>query len=208
MNIGVIGTGRMATALGKHWLDKGHTVVFGSRDPQKKIESLPAAKIGTILEAAQSAEVVAFTVPGKVVVAETIPQAGPLDGKVVMDCTNPIEWSPEGARLSTGGATSVAEEIARLVVNAKLVKAFNTNFSTLIQASGKVGDATADSFYCGDDEPAKTTVVSLIRDSGFNAVDIGPLKMARYLEALAVIMIQLRRMPGGGPDMGYKLLRA
>lgn len=205
MKIGVIGTGRMASALGKHWVEKGHSVLFGSRDPGKQIESLPGVHIGTIPEAAQFGEVVAFTVPGKFI-AETIREAGPLTGKILMDCTNPIEWGNDGMRLTTGGTTSVTEQIAQQVENAKVVKVFNTNFSTLIQAGGKVGEAGADSFYCGDDEAAKETVAPLVRDVGLNAIDLGPLKMARYLESLAVIMIQLRRMPGGGPDMGYKLL--
>jgi predicted dinucleotide-binding enzyme len=93
-----------------------------------------------------------------------------------------------------------------LVTGAKVAKAFTTTCSPLIQAGAKVGEVVADTFYCGDDD-AKTAVASLARDVGFNPIDIGPLTMARYLEALAVIMIQLRRMPDGGPDMGYKLLR-
>jgi len=209
MKIGVIGTGKMASCLGKHWISKGHEVKFGSRDPgkQSKVkETLDrSAHIGTIPEAVSFSDVILFAVPGRNSV-ETIGLAGSLAGKTVIDCSNPIGWGPEGMYLLAGGTTSGAEELAKLAAGAKVVKAFNSNFSQLIHAGGQAAEQQADSFYCGDDEHAKADVATLVRDAGFNAIDIGPLKMARYLEPFAAILITLARMPGGRPDLGYKLL--
>jgi 8-hydroxy-5-deazaflavin:NADPH oxidoreductase len=76
----------------------------------------------------------------------------------------------------------------------------------LIRSGGRIGKARSDSFYCGDDKGAKEKVATLIEDAGFHAVDVGPLSMARYLEPFALMIIQLKRLHGGGQDVGYQLL--
>jgi len=209
VRIGIIGTGRMASSLGKMWADKGHQVMFGSRDPKspsKLAETLPSADLRTTMEAAGFGEVVTFAVPGTVV-PDVVRAAGPLDGKTVIDCTNPVEWRPEGPKLGFAGGSSAAEEIVRLAPGAKVVKALNTNFAQLVLAAGEVRDQKADSFYCGDDSAAKETAARLAREVGFEAIDVGALNMARFLEAYAVVLIQLMRKPGGTRNMGYKILR-
>jgi 8-hydroxy-5-deazaflavin:NADPH oxidoreductase len=209
MKIGIIGTGKMASGLGKHWISKGHEIKFGSRDPEKQSkvkETLStSADVGTISEAANFSDVILFAVPGRNSV-EAIGAAGSLAGKTLIDCSNPIGWGPEGMYLLAHGTTSGAEELAKLAAGAKVVKAFNSNFSQLIHAGGQTAQQQADSFYCGDDEHAKAAVATLVRDAGFNGIDIGPLKMARYLEPFAALLISLARKPGGRADLGYKLL--
>ena len=78
----------------------------------------------------------------------------------------------------------------------------------LIRSGAQAGGQNSDAFYCGDDASAKQKVAQLAEDAGFRAVDIGPLKMARFLEPFAVIMVSLSRLPGGSANLGYKVLFA
>jgi predicted dinucleotide-binding enzyme len=209
VRIGIVGTGKMADGLGRQLAAKGHHVMYGSRDPNKSskvTDASPSADVRTTNEAASFGEVVAFVVPG-VVVLDAVNAAGSLTGKTVIDCTNPIQWAPGGPQLGFGEATSAAEEIAKVAPGAIVIKAFNTNFAQLTLAGGEVRGQKADSFYCGDDSSAKETVAQLARDVGFEPVDVGALNMARFLEAYAVILIQLMRRPDGSRNMGYKILR-
>lgn len=183
--------------------------MFGSRQPEKEI-GLPgipgsAVSIGSIAEAAQFGEVVLLAVPNRAV-ADVIKAAKSLAEKAVIDCTNAFVPGPDGLHLAIGGDNSAAEEVAKLAVGAKVVKAFNTNFSQLIRSGAQAGGQNSDAFYCGDDTSAKQKVAQLAEDAGFRAVDIGPLKMARFLEPFAVIMVSLSRLPGGSATMGYKVL--
>jgi predicted dinucleotide-binding enzyme len=209
VNIGIIGSGRMATTLGKHWAGKGHRVMYGSRQPENKSELAKTPRsdfsVGSIAEAAEFGDVVLLAVPNRAV-PDVIKAAKSLAGKTVIDCTNPFVPGPDGPRLGVGGDNSAAEEVARLAPGANVVKAFNTNFSQLIQAGAETSGQNSDTFYCGDDVSAKQAVAQLVGDAGFRGVDIGPLKMARYLEPFAVIMVSLARLPGGSPTIGYKVL--
>jgi predicted dinucleotide-binding enzyme len=210
LKIGIIGTGRMAGSLGKQWIGKGHELLFGSRDTDKGSNSLAEvlgtpARVGTLTEAAEFGDVLVLAIP-HAGTSEAVRAAGTLTGKIVIDCTNPVGRSSEGMYLTTGGTTSAAEEIAKIANGAKVIKAFNTNFSPLIRSGGRIGKARSDSFYCGDDKDAKENVAALIEDAGFHAVDVGPLSMARYLEPFALMIIQLKRLHVGGQDVGYQLL--
>jgi 8-hydroxy-5-deazaflavin:NADPH oxidoreductase len=209
VNIGIIGSGRMATTLGRNWTGKGHRIMFGSRQPEKEnglAEMLGSAvSIGTIAQAVEFGDVVLLAVPNRAV-AEVITAAQSLAGKIVIDCTNAFSATADGPRLPMGEESSAAEEVARLAVGAHVVKAFNTNFSQLIQSGAQAAGESSDTFYCGDDVHAKKTVAQLAHDAGFRGVDIGPLNMARFLESFAVIMVSLARLPGGSPKMGYKVL--
>jgi predicted dinucleotide-binding enzyme len=102
--------------------------------------------------------------------------------------------------------TSAAEEIAKMAPGAHVVKAFNTTYSQLIHNGAQLGSQRANVFFCGDDAAAKATTGQLAGEIGFDAVDIGPLRMARFLEPFAVIVITLQRLPGMSSDMGYKMI--
>lgn len=185
--------------------------MFGSRQPEKEspLPGVPgvAVSVGSIAGAAQFGEVVLLAVPNRAV-ADVIKEAKSLAGKTVIDCTNAFVPGPDGLNLAIGGDSSAAEEVARLAVGAKVVKAFNTNFSQLIWSGAQAAGQSSDAFYCGDDPSAKQKVARLAEDAGFRAVDIGPLKMARFLEPFAVIMVSLSRLPHGSATMGYKVLFA
>lgn len=209
MNIGIIGSGNIGTGLGKIWAGKGHQVLFSFSRDQEKLKALAAAgqnvRAGSPAEAAGHATVLLLAVPWGHV-PEALKAAGPLQDKIVIDCTNPL--TPDFSGLAVGHATSAAEEIAKWAPGAKVVKAFNTVFAEIYHSDSRFfGSRMATMFYCGDDEGAKSTVVGLIRETGFEPIDAGPLRSARYLEPVAMLMIQLGYGQGMGKDIALQLIR-
>jgi predicted dinucleotide-binding enzyme len=103
--------------------------------------------------------------------------------------------------------TSSAEETQKKLPQAHVVKAFNTVFAQN-QSTGKVSNEQLTAFIAGDDLKAKQTAAQLTRDIGFDPVDCGPLKAARYLEAMGIMIINLAYNYGVGTKIGYKLVKA
>lgn len=208
MNIGIIGSGNMGGTLGKAWAKRGHKILFSySRDP-KKLENLalsagPNTRAGAPAEAAQFGEVVLFAPPWPSV-DHALKSAGPLAGKILIDCTNALKRDLSG--LEIGHTTSAAEEIAKKAPGARVVKAFNTTGADNM-AKPQFGSERATMLFCGDDAPAKSIVARLIEDFGFEAVDAGPLTAARLLEVLAMLWIHLAYRQGMGAGIAVKLLR-
>ena len=202
MNIGILGTGNVATNLAVGLSKGGHAVKLGSRSPAGK--KAPAkVSLGTQAEATQFGEVLILAVPFSAV-PETVAALGPktFKGKVLVDATNvfppPAGW---------GSSTSGAEEIAKLVPGAQVVKAFNTAFAKWM-SSGRIGSSKILALVAGDDAAAKKVGLRLAADIGFDAVDAGPLRSARYMEAIALEMIHLAYERGMGPDIQLVLARA
>ena len=131
-----------------------------------------AAEIGDHLQG----DVVVLAIPYTAVDDVLGAYAGQLDGKVVVDITNPVDFS--AFTLLHPGAGSAAQEIAGKAPGARVVKAFNTTFAgTLLE--GRVADQPVDVLIASDDEDAKETVGALVDDGGLRAVDAGPLTRAR-----------------------------
>jgi hypothetical protein len=209
MNIGIIGSGNVGSGLGKIWVQKGHKVIFSFSRNQEKLKALAAtdqnSSAGSPAEAVQHSEVLLLSVRWENVV-EALKAAGPLKEKILIDCTNPLK--PDLSGLALGHATSAAEEIAKMAPGAKVVKAFNSVFADIYHSESRLfGSRRAAMFYCGDDDGAKTTVAKLIREAGFEPIDAGPLKSARYLEPLAMLMIQLGYGQGRGTNIALNLIR-
>jgi 8-hydroxy-5-deazaflavin:NADPH oxidoreductase len=208
MNIGVIGTGNMGSGLGRLWANAGHSVCFGSRDPRKACALAAtvggAAHGGSIAEAAAHGQAILLAVRWQQL-ESAIAAAGPLGGKILIDCTNPLtlDWQT----LLIGHTTSSAERIAELAEGAQVVKAFNHIYAQIIHSSPRFGDQNASVFYCGDDPVAKEDVAGLIEDIGFDPVDAGALQNARLLEPVAELMVQLAYVIGMGADQALKLIR-
>jgi NADPH-dependent F420 reductase len=206
MKIGILGTGNVGRSLAKRWAEKGHEIVFGSRDPDKALEI--AESMGknvcssTYDEAAKWGDVVVLATP-YAAAQDIIKTVGDLTGKILVDCTNPI--APGLSGLTIGLTTSAAEEIAKMT-SAKVIKAFNT-MGIGIMANVQFGSETASNFICGDDEEAKSVVRSLGEDIGFDVVDTGPLSNARLLEPLAMLWIYLAFKHGMGTEIAFKLLQ-
>ena len=211
MRIGIIGAGRMGSALGNGWTRAGHEVLFSfSHDESKLLAVATAAgsraRVGTPQEAATFGEVTLLAVPWPAI-ADALLAAGAgegeLQGRILIDCTNPI--SPDKSRLLIGHTTSAAEEIARQAPGVRVVKAFNTI------AAGSVTNPHCDGisasiFLCGDDPAAKAKVAGLISDLGFEPVDAGPLASARLIEPLGLLRLRLASALAAGPVL-FKLLK-
>ena len=189
MKITVIGTGNMGSAFAKQLDAAGHTVRITGRDLEKaKTVAASFANVSaySAAEALGDSEVVIVATPFPDATA-ALRGLGDLTGKVVIDITNPL--SADYMSLTIGHVTSAAEEIAKAVPEAQVVKAFNTLFA---------GNQRGSVFVASDSERAKQTAVALARSMGWNTVDAGGLVNARYLEPLAGFNIYL----GYGAGLG------
>ncbi len=192
MKVGIIGKGNVGSALSAGLSGK-HEIRFGHRDPSE-----------TVADAAKWAEVIILAVPynNAADVREEIKQYA--DGKTVIDVMNPLGPKMEFAINCT---TSSAEETQVKLPKAHVVKAFNTVFAPN-QSTGKIGNEQLTAFIAGDDLNAKNVVSQLTRDIGFDPVDCGPLKTARFLEAMGNMIINMAFTYGMGNKIGYKLVKA
>jgi len=208
MKIAVIGSGKMGSGLGRIWAEKGHHVIFSFSRSQEKLDTLARtvrnSAAGTPGEAVKASEVILLS-PVWSAVKEAIRAAGDMRGKILIDCTNPLK--ADARELVLGHTTSAAEEIAKLAPGALVVKAFNTAFAEVYHTDSRLfGSRRPTMFYCGDDSGAKTVVAKLITEVGFSPLDAGPLRCARYLEPLAMLMIQLGYGQGMGTDIALNLI--
>jgi len=209
LDIAILGSGNMGAALGRRFADAGHRVAYSfSRDPAKldrlARRSGPRARAGPPRDAARDADLVLLAVHWSQV-PRVLRAAGNLRGKIILDCTNPMDASDE--RLAVGHRKSGGELVARRVRGAPVVKAFNTVPAELLRAGPDVLAEQPSVCYCGDDKKAKQTVAHLIRQIGFEPVDCGPLETARYLEPLAMVIVELAYNQGHRPQVGLRVLR-
>jgi predicted dinucleotide-binding enzyme len=189
---------------------QGSSVTFTSRDPKHAVEAAlkagHGAKATAIAELVADSELVLLTLPFRDAGQVLEGVRDKLDGKIVVDVTNPV--TPDRQALELGHTTSGAEEIARQFPSARIVKAFNATFAEICQARRTGIDCHAITiFFAGDDVVAKGTVRQLIQRLGFDAVDAGPLLSARCLEPLSLLNIRLGRFLGLGTTIGFSLLR-
>jgi 8-hydroxy-5-deazaflavin:NADPH oxidoreductase len=191
MKVAIIGKGNVGSAIA-HGLESKHEVKFGHRSPKE-----------SVAQAASWGEIIVLAVPYHVI-SETVKKIGSAaDGKTILDVTNTIA---ENGELAIGFNTSGAEELQKMLPKAHVVKAFNTVFAQN-QSTGKVGKETLTLFVAGDNSKAKQSALQLGRDIGFESVDAGPLKAARFLEPMAMLIISLGYDLGIGTCIGYRLAK-
>jgi len=199
MNITLIGTGNMGSAFAKQLTRAGHAVRITARD-LAKAQALAAANPGAVAAPAADALTGSDVVIVATGYADALPalrSLGSLAGKVVIDITNPLTADFMG--LTLGHDTSAAEEIAKALPEAEVVKAFNTLFAQVLADGPQFANGQlAPAFFASDSERAKQTAKALIESLGFAPVDAGPLRNARYLEPLAALNIYL----GYGAGLG------
>jgi len=186
----IIGDGNVGSAIQKGLQRAGYELKVTGKDPQR------------VREAGAWAEVIVLAVPyGSI--DETLKELGAgIDGKTLVDATNPL--TPD-FQLAMGFTTSAGEELQKKAPRAKVVKAFNTVFAQTM-STGKAKGQAITLFAAGDDTGAKEQVLALGRDIGFDAVDAGPLRNARWLETLGYLNIQLGYTLKMGTDIGIKLV--
>ena len=208
MQVGILGSGLMGGKLGTLFARAGHEVVFSYSHSQKKLERLArdaqgSARAGTPREATQEADAVLLAVHWSRM-DDVLNQAGDLSGKVIVTCSLPM--NENNTELVLAHTSSGAEALARKVPGAEVIAAFNSVPSEVLFGVFEArGNATRPSLvYCGDQQTGKDLTARLIRDVGFDPVDAGPLRIARYLEPFALLIAQLAYEGKGGPELAYR----
>jgi predicted dinucleotide-binding enzyme len=211
MRIGILGSGLMGSKLGTLFARAGHDVVFSYARSEQKLKRLAReakgnARAGTPADAARDTDALLLAVHWSRV-DDVLQQAGDLSGKVLLTCSLPM--NAQDTELVVSHTSSGAEELAKKARTAKVVSAFGTVPS---EAFFGVFDArrrkTRPSLvYCADDNRAKRVAATLIRDVGFDPVDAGALRVARYMEPFALLMAEVAYEGQGGPEVAYRFER-
>ena len=213
MKIGILGTGDVAKALGKGCIALGHDVKMGSREAGNEKATAWAKEMGAKASAGTFAEAATF---GDLVMLCTLGMANEsaiamagadaFGGKVVIDTTNPLDFSKGfPPKLALAGNDSGGEQVQRLLPRARVVKAFNTVGNAHMFRPTFPG-GPPDMFVCGNDEGAKAEVGKLLESFGWPMIDCGGIESSRYLEAMCLLWV-LYGAKSGGWDHAFKLLK-
>ncbi len=208
MRIGILGSGLMGGKLGTLFSRAGHDVIFSYARSEQKLKRLArqaqgSARAGTPREASQGADALLLAVHWSRV-DDVLKQAGRLSTGVVVSCCMPMNTT--NTKLVVAHFSSGAEELARKLRGRPFVAAFGTIPSeVLFGVFDARGKATPPSLlYYGDDPKAKKVAATLIRDVGFDPVDAGPLRIARYAEPFTLLIAQLAYEGKRGPELSYR----
>jgi predicted dinucleotide-binding enzyme len=209
VNVGVLGSGDVGKSFARAFAAVGHDVMIGSRSPEKLSDfaaSTKGVRSGTFEETAKFGDLIALATLGQAT-SEALRLAGTqnLDGKVIIDATNPLDFSTGAPRLSIGFDDSLGEQVQRQVPGARVVKAFNTVGNAHFFKPSFPG-GPPDMFICGNDREAKKTVTGIIEQFGWGTVDLGPIESSRYTEAMCMAWVMFGAQ-GNGWDHAFKLLR-
>ncbi|MCU1231931.1 MAG: oxidoreductase [Acidobacteria bacterium] len=211
MRVGILGSGLMGAKLGTIFARAGHDVVFSYSRSTDKLQRLARdaggnARAGTPAEAAESADALLLAVHSSRV-DDVLAQAGDLARKVIVTCSLPLNES--NTELVVAHTISGAEALAKKVPGAHVVAAFQTLPSEVLfdVFAARASETRPSLIYCGDSDEPKRAAATLIRDIGFDPVDAGPLRSARYTEPFALLIAQLAYDGEAGPEIAYRLLR-
>ena len=206
MNIAIIGAGNVGASLGIRLTEVGHDVVFGVR-PGKDLSSVleqcqGRASTAAVSEAVESAGLVFLAVPAEAAVQALV--GTDLDGRIVVDCNNPVAWD-DGPVWAPPPEGSVTAQLAAAYPQARWIKGFAT-FGYEFHRDPSIAGTVIDVHLAGDDAEAKAQVAELSRAAGYEVIDSGGLRNAALLENLAVLWIHLAGIEGRGRFIGFKLL--
>jgi hypothetical protein len=211
--VGVLGSGEVGRRLATGFAGRGHTVMIGTRDPDKpELREWLAGdgagiQAGTFADTAAHGELLVLAVLGDAA-QEVIADAGPenFSGKVVIDTMNPLDFSAGfPPKLSIAGEDSLGERVQRTLPDARVVKAFNTIGNPYF-VDPSFSDGLPTMLIAGDDEIAKRTVADVLADFGWpDPVDIGGIEGSRELEAICIAWVKIGGARGAW-DHGFKLL--
>jgi len=210
MRVGILGSGLMGGKLGTLFAQAGHEVVFSYSHSEAKLKKLArdakgTARAGTPREAAQEADAVLLAVHWSRI-EDVLNQTGDLAGKVIVTCSLPM--NDDDTELVVAHTSSGAEELAKMVPKGRIVSAFTTVPSEVLFGVYEAKRKSRPSLvYCGDDEGSKDVAAELVRDVGFDPVDAGPLRIARYIEPFALLVAQLAYEGDAGPELAYRFER-
>jgi predicted dinucleotide-binding enzyme len=211
MRIGIVGSGLMGGKLGTLFARAAHEVIFSYARSAEKLKRLARnakgnARAGTPEQAAREADALLLAVHWSRI-RDVLQQTGDLSGKVVISCSLPM--NDDNTELVVAQTSSGLEELAKMMPTARVVAAFNTVPSELLVDVFEARRRTKrpSLVYCGDDARAKKIAATLIRDVGFDPVDAGPSRIARYIEPFALLVAELAYEGKGGPELAYRFTR-
>jgi len=210
IKVGILGSGDVGKALARGFLGLGHEVRIGSREPEKLAEWTASAgeraSAGTFEETASFGDVIVLATLGTgTESAIDLGGVANFDGKVVIDATNPLDFSSGAPKLFVGHTDSLGERVQRKVPKARVVKAFNTVGNALMVNPDLPG-GPPDMFLAGNDEAAKKLVSQICHHFGWGVADIGGIEGARHLEAMCMTWV-LYGSKNGIWTHAFKLLR-
>ena len=186
MNIAIVGSGNVGTALHDKWKGAGHTVIFAHR--------------GSVADIVANAEVVVLATPSKAAI-DVARSLGDTTGKVIIDAMNIVGGN------GPDGYNNTADAVLANTQTTDVVKCFNTTGANNM-ANPTYGDQAIDMFVCGDSERGKLIATQLSEDAGFGATyDVGGNEHFHLLEQFAWFWINLAMRQGLGRDIGFKLLK-
>ena len=197
MRIGILGSGAVGPALARGLAGHGHEVRIGTR--RAEVDGLST---GSPQEVAGNADLVVLAVRGEVAVEVVSGLTAELDGKVLVDATNPL--GPQG--MFVGTTDSLGEQVQRAVPGARVVKAYNTVGNALMVDPDLPGGPPT-MFLAGNDPAAKATVTGLLEETGWDVADLGGIEASRWLEAMCMAWVAYGRTSGGWGH-AFKLLRS
>lgn len=205
MTIAIIGTGNVGSALARGWSRAGQRLVLGARDvADAKVTALSretGAEVKRPAEAAASGDVVVLALPWQA--AEGAVKAlGPLNGKLVIDCMNPLTMKDGKLALERGFTTSGGETLAQWIPQARIVKTLNQVGAELMADNAALPHRPV-MFMAGNDASAKATVAPLLTALGFEPLDAGDLTVARLLEPFGMVWINQTLAQGKGADWAF-----
>ncbi len=206
-NIGILGSGDVGKSLARGFLATGHTVKIGSRAPEKLADFAKesGATNGTFAETAAFGDLLVLATHGAGTL-EAIDLGGKdnFRGKVVIDATNPLDFSTGKPQLYVGHTDSLGEQVQRHISGVHVVKAFNTVGNAHFYKPGLPG-GPPDMFLCGNDAEAKKQVAQICRDFGWGIADVGGIEASRYLEAMCMTWV-IYGVVSGGWNHAFRML--
>jgi predicted dinucleotide-binding enzyme len=210
MKIAFVGCGQVGAPLADHLQRVGHEVTLAAKDPdsdsvRKALTRNPKLRVATPKDAAREADLVFLATPFQANEAAVTAIADELRGKILVDCTNPV-----GPNLSHGlnNARSGSAMVQALVPDTKVVKAFTIyGFENFEDNSYPAYDVRPMMMYCGEDAAAKAMVGDLIRQLGWDPLDVGGLNQALHLEHMTLLWVRMVRVDGQSPHMVWAVLK-
>jgi hypothetical protein len=200
MRIGILGSGDVGRALARGYAAHGHEVRVGTR--LSELEGLP---VGSPPDVAREAELVVLAVRGDAAVDLVESLGEHLDGKVLIDATNPLDHSSGTPRLFVGFDDSLGERVQRAAPGARVVKAYNS-VGNGVMVDPRFDDGPPTMFIGGDDDDAKRTVTRLLVQTGWDVADLGGIDASRYLEPLCMAWVAYG-LRNGTWGHAFRLLR-
>ena len=210
MKVGVLGSGAVGKVLAAGFLSLGHEAKIGSREPDKLSDWVKGAgkgaSAGTFEEAARFGDLIVLATLGAGA-ENAIRLAGAKNfaGKVIIDATNPLDFSKGMAQLYIGHTDSLGEQVQRWLPDARVVKAFNT-VGNPHMIKPKFPGGPPDMFICGNDDAAKTLVSQICEQFGWGVVDIGGIEGSRHLEPMCMVWV-LHGIRAKSWNHAFKMLR-